>query len=1125
MPSSSYTEKLPGGTDAAFSINLPADETAEIEIVEHEGLAGRLSVMAADGSELVEADLEQRVPATRNLLIPPGATLLRIAPANHGTKERTFELRIGELHAITERDRTRMQAERLLGDGERLFREQKQAYIDSALSTLEKALLLWKQMAEAEHEANVLYDLGSVRVYKPDTKAAAEDCQRALELWTATGDQWGMASALNELAVVNLMTEQQKKADESVSQAIELSRSSGDVGNLARGLMIRADLRSRRGQSDLARADYVEALQLARNEGDRLAEADALSYLATFEHDMGRLQESADDAAQALAINRAEGDDARTASCLVRLSNVYASLGDFRKAIASGEEALPLMRSSSSVSKYANALYNVASYYAASDDFSKASEDYNEALSIFRKTGSILGQAYVLSGLARVYLALGDTDKADGYYKETAAEFRKASNKQGEIVALLALGGIETRRHQISKALELQQQALAIARTGGFRRSEEIVLGDMAETQFQTRDFAASAETAAQKLDLIRKTGSTEEAQQANALYQQGRAWRSLARYEQAKEALDQALAIDRKLETRRPAADALYELALLDENTGRLQDAHNQIALALDNLEAVGAGAGTAETRMLFAASHRKCYDLAIDVAMRLHDTRKAFELSERGRARALVDLIRGRRLDIRSGVDPTLLEQEHSIQEKLDSSQDRFTRLMATQHDTATEQQLKKQIDTLVEQYRQIEARIRANSPRYAALVEPRNLTLGDVQSHLLDRNAALLEFWLAQEHSYAWLVTKTACRGFELPPRDTVESLARRAYDALNARNVVAQETFEQKQERINAADQGFGKISAQLSGMLLGRVSGLGAVTRLWVVSDGALEYLPFAAFPMPGTGRPLIATDEIVRLPSALALAEMRQEIAGRTRPPQLAAVFADPVFETDDERVTQARTRDGEQTTQTAEALDVTRAAADVAIAHLPRLYFSREEADSIQRLANGRGVRKDLDFDASRAEAEKPTLAKFRLIHFATHAFLDSRHPELSGIMLSMVNRDGQHVDGFLRLYDIYNLHLNADLVTLSACQTALGQAVLSEGLVGLTRGLMYAGAPQVLASLWSVRDQATAELMRRFYAGLLQHHLRPEAALREAQLGMMQDRRWSQPYYWAAFGVQGAR
>jgi CHAT domain-containing protein len=144
-------------------------------------------------------------------------------------------------------------------------------------------------------------------------------------------------------------------------------------------------------------------------------------------------------------------------------------------------------------------------------------------------------------------------------------------------------------------------------------------------------------------------------------------------------------------------------------------------------------------------------------------------------------------------------------------------------------------------------------------------------------------------------------------------------------------------------------------------------------------------------------------------------------------------------------------------------------------------------------------------------------------MLHFSTHGLLDSRHPELSGLVLSLVDEVGQPQEGFLRLNEIYGLRLNADLVVLSACQTGLGRQVSGEGLIGLTRGFMYAGSKRVMASLWEVDDAATTELMKRFYKGVLQEKLPPAAALRAAQIEMLQRKHWQSPYYWGAFMLQG--
>ena len=202
---------------------------------------------------------------------------------------------------------------------------------------------------------------------------------------------------------------------------------------------------------------------------------------------------------------------------------------------------------------------------------------------------------------------------------------------------------------------------------------------------------------------------------------------------------------------------------------------------------------------------------------------------------------------------------------------------------------------------------------------------------------------------------------------------------------------------------------------------------------------------------------------------------------------------------------------------------DVTRSAAESGLAHLQRLPYTRQEADAILRLAGPSGSFKAVDFEASRQTVMSPALGTYRIVHFATHGLLNNQHPELSGIVLSLVDEHGQPQDGFLRLRDIYTLRLGADLVVLSACRTALGKDIRGEGLVGLTRGFMYAGAKAVMASLWDVRDEATAELMTRFYCRLLKGRVGTAAALREAQLWMLHEPRWQAPYYWAGFVLQG--
>ena len=172
--------------------------------------------------------------------------------------------------------------------------------------------------------------------------------------------------------------------------------------------------------------------------------------------------------------------------------------------------------------------------------------------------------------------------------------------------------------------------------------------------------------------------------------------------------------------------------------------------------------------------------------------------------------------------------------------------------------------------------------------------------------------------------------------------------------------------------------------------------------------------------------------------------------------------------------------------------------------------------------IPEGAGL-KVFDFNANRAVAMGPELGQYRIVHFATHGFLNGEHPELSGLVLSLVDERGHPQDGYLRVHDIYNLKLPVELVVLSACNSGLGKEIRGEGLVGIVRGFMYAGAARVVASLWKVEDEATAALMKRFYQRMLQEGQPPAKALRMAQLDIWQQKRWQSPYYWAAFVLQG--
>ncbi|NJM63542.1 MAG: CHAT domain-containing protein, partial [Oscillatoriales cyanobacterium RU_3_3] len=320
----------------------------------------------------------------------------------------------------------------------------------------------------------------------------------------------------------------------------------------------------------------------------------------------------------------------------------------------------------------------------------------------------------------------------------------------------------------------------------------------------------------------------------------------------------------------------------------------------------------------------------------------------------------------------------------------------------------------------------------------------------------------------------------------------------------------------------------EASANLSQLILQPAAAQLGQKRLLIVPDGVLHYTPFAALSLTQAAEQnasnfLIARHEIITLPSASTLGILRQNYADRKQPSRTLAIVADPVFSLDDERVkgkvTQATTEKLESNN-----LGLSRSSRASNMSWPPkRLPFTRQEADIILSLVPSVARSQQFDFAATRATATDGSLANYQIVHFATHGIANSQNPELSGILMSMVDDKGNLVNGFLRLTDIFNLKLAANLVVLSACQTGLGQNIQGEGMVGLTRGFMYAGAQRVGVSLWNVDDEGTSVLMQKFYQKMLQEKLAPAAALRAAQMELMSQEKWRSPYYWAAFMLQG--
>jgi CHAT domain-containing protein/Flp pilus assembly protein TadD len=892
---------------------------------------------------------------------------------------------------------------------------------------------------------------------------------------------------------------------------------------------------------------FSEAAKLWHAVGDKRREAITLSLIGKVYDLLGEKEKALDYYTQTLSLVRTVGDRSSEAATLNNIGLIYDSLGDKQKALGYYNSALPILQETGNTRVQAITFVNIGLLHDSMGEKQRALGFYQKALPLLRAAHDRESEAVTLNNIGYLYDSIGEQQKALTYFGQALPILQEISDRRIEAITLNNVGYVYDALDEKQKALDYYNRALPVLRVVGDRRMEAVTLNNIGLVQKAIGDKKKALEFFNQALELRRAVG--DRSGEAITLSDIGSVYALLAERQKALDLYKQALQLSRAVEDGSTEASVLRRIAMVESDRGELAEARINLEHALTIVEHLRTRITGQELRGSYFASVHEFFESYIDVLMLLHHLDPAegydalaLQAAERARARTLLDSLAEARGNIRQGIAPELLERERALQQKLDVTAEKQARFFNSNHTDEQGIGLKKETEGLLIQYQEVEAEMRSSSPRYAALTQPVPLSLKEIQQQVLDSDTLLLEYALGDQKSYLWAVTPSSVSSFELGPRVEIEAATRRVYELLTARDkhIKFQKPDEQR-ARIAKADADYASASAALSQMLLGPVASQLEKKRLLIVSDGALNYLPFGALPSVFAGgisdsRPLIVDHEIVSLPSASALSVLRRELMGRAPVAKTLAVVADPVFEKDDERVkgtkTGQRRNEGPKrsiemrgTTDLGigESLRLTRQSDSDEVTRIHRLPFTRREADQILALVPEADRFKALDFDANRTIVTSPVLGQYRFVHFATHGFLNASHPELSSIVLSLVNRQGAEQDGFLWAHEVYNLRLPAEMVVLSGCRTGLGKEIKGEGLVGLTRGFMYAGSARVLVSLWDIDDEASAELMAHLYKAILTEHMTPAAALRTAQLKVSNDKRWQAPYYWAAFVLQG--
>ena len=851
-----------------------------------------------------------------------------------------------------------------------------------------------------------------------------------------------------------------------------------------------------------AEASYRQAFDLWRALKDGEGEATALYRLGWMREKQGDAAGALDLFAQAVAVYRSIGDARGEAAVLNRRAGILDDQGKTTEAVAAFEQALTLFQKLNDLHGQATSLTDIGNAYFRVDRIRLAIGAYEDAATLWKRVDDPESEGRMLLVLGQAYIAEGRPRDA----QDTLEAARKAAEQSGksDLTAdvLSNLGELDQRQTRFAEAREVLQKALTLQRQSGDEEGEAITLASLGTTLLKAGDLdgAAQAQTAA--LALFRK--GRHATGEAIALSNLGRVHHARGEDREAVARQREARAIFERIHDRRGMALSRYGAARSLVRLGDLAGARAELEPALALVEGLRGEAPSLDFRASYFAGKQHYWDLYVDILMELHQEKAAFETVERRRARSLLDALGENRLAAAGQAVPALAAEARQVEESL--------RLAEARRGTDA---VNAEIRDLLARQDILRARMREGGGE--EVKGPAPLTLREIQKNLLTPGTLLLVYSLGEDRSYLWTVARDRLESHVLPGRGAIENAARRLLDLLPRTSQEAQ-----------AAE---GRAAAALSALVLAPARQRIAVSgRLLIVADGALQLVPFAALPAAGAdakGDLLVSRHEIVNLPSASVLAQLRRRRgrdATQRKPLEelRIAVIADPVFRADDPRVPHVQTA-GSPAAPAPLPRELTRSVRDLGPGALDRLPYTRQEADSIVAEVKRGKPLEAFGFDATRELLTGGSLRGYHIVHIATHSLIDDRQPELSGILFSMVDPQGKPRDGFLPLHRIYDLDLDAGLVVLSACDSGSGPDLRGEGLLGITRGFLYAGATQLVVSLWKVDDRSTAELMKRFYHQLFEVGLRPAEALRKAQASMHGDPEWSAPWHWAGFVYLG--
>jgi CHAT domain-containing protein len=1098
-PGSSVHRDIEAGSKQVFRLHVEQGKLLRL-VIDKNDLSISTTVYGPTDSKLIEQTSHEF--ETVEISVPveiTGSYNIEVQSLERSGSNRAYELRVEQLMPTTARDRLDSEALQVFAGAEDLRATWTEISLRKAIIQYDSAASIWSSMSDHANASRALLRSGDTCLLVTEYRDAFERYRRALFVAGKTDDQLIKVRILSHTASLQSYLGKNDVADKTLRRALALLKTDSSLSETIAN--VHGELISHLAEVSYAKGDlaqslkqYEQARKLVHN--DRQVEARIHLFTGYIYGSIGAPEKAVSEITQALNLYKAINNKLGEGLALTALGLSHSLDRDENRAIELHREAISIFRSIGDRHSEAIALNALGQAYENLNEYTIALNNYENALRLFQTTDALDGAAIAVFKIARIYRLSGKPDQALAFYERCLILSRAAGKVRSEANALNEAALLYIYQGRNKLAINQYARIREFYKRIGDRRGLATALNAYGDLLLQLGQNAKALKT------YLRAQPFSENSGDKGIL------------------------------------AETLYNLARVNRAVGSYDAALTFIKQSLDLIEDLRTRLETPDLRASYFSGVKKYYELGAEILMGLEQLRpgrgfatEALLLNERARSRSLLDLLDESQRAFPEHAPKQLLERERELRGLIRAQAQYAMDLSLKGRNSSDTPEVTNQLAQLKAEYQEVLAQLRGEHPRDSSLEYSPVSGLKEIQSELR-HSTLLLEYSLGEDRSYLWAVSPNSLKTYALPSRQTIEDAAHQLYKLLTALEGSKGETDSDYQANIAAAEKAYFDQAGAFSEMVLGPVANDLGNKNLLLVTEGALQYVPFDVLPVPraaqnapGRNLRLIDTNEVSTIPSVSTLIALRATKIGRS-PLHVAAVIADPVFSLSDDRIPS----NGQFATIATVSAAPARQPVEIGLAHasasrrkdLARLSHSFEEAEAILAAAPEGTTMLAEGFDAT-PDIVNGRIGDYQILHFATHAFVDAEHPELSGIVLSMVDRNGLEKNGLMSLQDIYNLDLSAQLTVLSACQTGLGQDVKGEGLVGLTHSFMSAGSKTVISSLWKVDDLATTTLMTYFYDGLLRQGMPTAAALRSAKLRMMQHKRWSAPYYWAGFTLQG--